>query len=110
MSTNHNGAKLDRPEIAQIVISSLEDVLAMSDSAPSEPVVLGEETRLIGRRGVLDSMGLVSLIIDVEQRLEEEHDLVLILADERAMSQERSPFRSVGAFADYIWQLVEEQG
>ena len=57
---------------------------------------------------VLDSMGLVTLIVDVEQRLEEEYDEVVVLADERAMSQKRSPFLSVGSLADYICQLVEE--
>ena len=54
-------------------------------------------------------MGLVTLIVDVEQRLEEQYDVVVVLADERAMSQERSPFRSVSSLADYISQLVEEQ-
>jgi acyl carrier protein len=100
---------LDRSAFVQIVISSLQDVMDLSDREAPAPAELDEEVRLIGRKGVLDSMGLVNLIVDVEQRLEEEHDVVVVLADERAMSQKNSPFRSVGTLADYICQLVEEQ-
>ena len=102
---------VSRPEIVEIVTSSLEDVLAMADGdSPGDGAVedIGEDTRLLGRKGVLDSMGLVTLIVDVEQRLEEEYDVVVVLADERAMSQKRSPFRSVGSLTDYICQLAEE--
>jgi acyl carrier protein len=92
-----------------LVLSSLEDVLSMVDDGRPNPAQLGDDTRLIGRKGVLDSMGLVTLIVDVEQRLEEEHDIVVVIADERAMSQKHSPFRSVGSLADYILQLAEEE-
>jgi hypothetical protein len=54
-------------------------------------------------------MGLVTLIVEVEQRLEADFDLVVVLADDRAMSQTRSPFLSVGALADYVMQLAAEQ-
>jgi acyl carrier protein len=109
MSEQQPVTNLGRPQITETILSGLEDALAMSDGDTPAPAELGEETRLIGRKGVLDSMGLVTLIVDVEQRLEEQYDVVVVLADERAMSQERSPFRSVSSLADYISQLVEEQ-
>jgi acyl carrier protein len=70
---------------------------------------LGGEIRLIGHEAVLDSMGLVNLIVELEQRLEEEYDMIVVLADERAMSQKNSPFRSVQTLADYIYKVAEEQ-
>jgi acyl carrier protein len=108
MNNCRNPTELSRSQIAGLILSSLDDVLAMGNDDRSNPAQLGDDTRLIGRKGVLDSMGLVTLIVDVEQRLEEEHDIVVVLADERAMSQKHSPFRSVGSLADYICQLVEE--
>jgi acyl carrier protein len=108
MNNCRNPTELSRSQIAGLILSSLEDVQAMGDDNRPDPTQLGDDTRLIGRKGVLDSMGLVTLIVDVEQRLEEEYDLVVVLADERAMSQKHSPFRSVGSLADYICQLVEE--
>jgi acyl carrier protein len=107
MNNYRNGTALNRLEIAQMIIVSLQDVLAMDNSNRANPEMISEETRLIGREAVLDSMGLVNLIVEVEQRLEEEYDVTIVLADERAMSQKNSPFRSVQSLADYICQLVE---
>jgi acyl carrier protein len=108
MNNCQNPTELSRSQIAGLILSSLDDVLAMGNDDRPDPTQLGDDTRLIGRKGVLDSMGLVTLIVDVEQRLEEEYDLVVVLADERAMSQKHSPFRSVGSLADYVCRLVEE--
>jgi len=57
---------------------------------------------------VLDSLGLVRLIMDVEQRLQVERDITVTLVDERAMSQKHSPFRSVQTLVDYVCMLVKE--
>ena len=88
---------------------SAQDVMAMNGMNPQETNI-GEETRLIGHEAILDSLGLVSLVVEVEQHLADDLEVTLILADERAMSQKRSPFRSIGALADYVCDLVTEQG
>lgn len=62
---------------------------------------LAEDTVLFGKDGALDSMGLVTLIIAVEQAIEDRFDTSIGLADEKAMSQAKSPYRSVGSLADY---------
>ena len=62
---------------------------------------LREESVLFGKEGVLDSMGLVTLVIAVEQAVEDKFDTHVGLADEKAMSQTRSPYRSVATLADY---------
>ncbi|GAP08613.1 hypothetical protein ATHL_03518 [Anaerolinea thermolimosa] len=101
---------IERAGIIELITTSAQDVLQMRDGAGEQLPVLGEETRLIGQGAILDSLGLVSLIVEVEQRLSDELGINLILADERAMSQKRSPFRSIGALADYICDLIAEQG
>lgn len=101
---------IQRQNVVDLIITSAQDVQMMNSGAETDAAQLTEETRLIGQGAILDSLGLVSLIVEVEQRLADELDLTLILADERAMSQKRSPFRSVGSLADYICELVAEQG
>lgn len=108
MHNSSNGAGLNRSEIAQMIITSLQEVLAMDNNGSSNLQIFSPATRLLGREAVLDSMGLVNLIVEVEQRLEDIYDLTVVLADERAMSQKNSPFRSVETLADYICQLAEE--
>ena len=109
MDNPSNGAALTRAGIAGIVMSSLEEVLVMANGDAPSRAEITEDTRLIGREAVLDSMGLVNLIVEVEQYLEEEHDITLVLANDRAMSQQRSPFRSVQTLTDYIFREIEEQ-
>jgi acyl carrier protein len=99
-----------RAEVAEMVISCVQDVIAMRNGEAAVASPVGEDTRLIGREAALDSLGLVSVIVEVEQRLEERYRLTLILADERAMSQRHSPFRSVRSLTDYICQRLEEAG
>ena len=63
---------------------------------------------LVGESGSLDSFGLVNLIVAVEQRVNDEFGIALTLADERAMSRSRSPFRTVATLRDYIAALLKE--
>ncbi len=96
-----------REQVVALIVDSLQDLLAMDGTGESDAA--NEETRLLGRSAVVESMGLVTLIVEVEQRLESDFDAVVVLADDRAMSQSRSPFLSVGTLADYICRLLEEQ-
>ena len=66
------------------------------------------DTDLFGRSGKLDSMGLVTLIVTTEQKIEEELGVSITIADERAMSQKNSPFKTIGTLAEYTLLLLEE--
>ena len=57
----------------------------------------------------LDSMGLVRFIVMVEERIEDEMDVSLTLASEKAMSRKRSPFRTLQSLADFIDECLAEQ-
>jgi acyl carrier protein len=67
-----------------------------------------KETKLYGTNGVLDSLALVSFITDLEERVSDEFNKDIVLADEKAMSQRTSPFRSVESLTIYIFKLLEE--
>ena len=64
------------------------------------------QTRLFGKSGVLDSNGLVILIVTIEEKIEDEFGVSLTIADEITLSQEKSPFISVETLADYIALLL----
>lgn len=67
----------------------------------------GENIKLFGNDGVLDSLGLVSFIVLVEEVLEDEFGISIVLADEKAMSRRTSPFSRISYLADYILELIE---
>ena len=95
-----------REGAVRLVSACLLGVLSQKDN--QNIVQVDHATALVGRHAVVDSIGLVELISDLEQTLEQEHGLVLRLADERAFAHEPMPFRSVGTLADYICHLAVE--
>ena len=92
-----------------VLAAVLEAVKEFNEQLDAEhKLELNAETRLLGKSSKLDSFGLVNLIILVEEKLNDKFDRSITLADERAMSQEHSPFRSVQSLADYAFNLLSE--
>jgi acyl carrier protein len=65
-----------------------------------------EQTRLFGDSSDLDSMGLVTLIADLEYDLQQNLGRTVSLVDEKAMSRLTSPFRRVDYLTDYLVELL----
>ena len=86
-------------ELEAQIVEIAEELIAEDDL--DVPGGLTHETRLFGKDGILDSMGLVSLVVAVEQAIEESFGIQIRLADERALSQRRSPYRSIRTLAEY---------
>lgn len=64
------------------------------------------DTVLMGEGAVLDSLGLVTFVVAVEERIETETGRAVRLVNENAMSRGGSPFRTLGTLADYIYELA----
>jgi len=62
---------------------------------------------LYGDGGALDSMALVNLLADLEAGVEDAFGVSITLADERALSAARSPFRSVESLVEAISERLE---
>jgi acyl carrier protein len=77
---------------------------------PDSALVCSEDTVFFGQGGSLDSLGLVSLIMDVEEILNAHWRTALVLADERAVAQRRNPFRDVKSLADHVVSRLMEAG
>jgi acyl carrier protein len=75
---------------------------------PDRQLIKAPETRLLGSESVLDSMHLVNLIVTIEREVEDSFGVALTLADERALSMNASPFRSIQSLADYIGILLTD--
>ena len=101
---------MEKGQTVNIVVSCTREVFSEKKSQNEiSRNSIGESTRLIGRDSIVDSLGLVTLIVALEQKLAEDYGITVTIADERAMSQEKSPFRTVGSLADYVFHLIGEQ-
>jgi acyl carrier protein len=98
----------DRQQIVSLIVDKVAEIdpPALSERAVS----LSDQTVLFGKEGLFDSLGLVALIVDVEQSLADATGVSITLGDDRAMSQSHSPFRTIGALADYARLLIDEHG
>jgi acyl carrier protein len=104
---------MERQQIAELIIQCLEEVLSEMDDPDNpgnpDPAGLSGSTPLLGRKSMLDSLALVTLIVCTEQALNERHGISITIVDERALSMTKSPFRTVDTLADYVWTLVQEK-
>jgi D-alanine--poly(phosphoribitol) ligase subunit 2 len=96
-----------REQIEALVLQAIEITRQQLPPEPQFPATA--ETVLFGQNGIFDSLGLVNLILEIETCLTDEFDITLVLADEKAMSQKRSPFRTAQALTDYIVSLLEPE-
>lgn len=96
-----------KDRVLQVIYSGIDSVNLVSSKdarLTKEP-----ETTLMGETGELDSLGLVNLIVAIEQKLEEEFEVTVNLADGQAMSLKDNPFATVSTLADYIAGLLEQR-
>lgn len=92
-------------DIQRIIFDAIE--MANNAREDDKQIPVSAETKLYGTGGQLDSMGLVSFLVDIEESFQDD-DINISLSDERAMSQSNSPFRNVRSLTDYIASLIKE--
>jgi len=92
----------------QIILRRL-DFLGKELGRPELSAVT-DDTHLIGAQSPLDSIGLVTLIADLEGDILEATGKSVTLADEKAMSLTLSPFRKVGTLVGYVEEKIKEAG
>ena len=79
-----------REKIQEIVFNCTKEFFENSDHELN--TTISDKFRLIGDSSPLDSLGLVSLIVEIEESINDGFDAELVLASEKAMSARTSPF------------------
>ena len=97
---------LDHAAVQDIVLHALETLNDERD--PDDKLVVTPRTRLFGADAELDSLALVSVIVDVEEAVSDASGRTVRLTDDRAMSREVSPFTDVQALTAYVVELLAE--
>lgn len=97
---------IERENIINLLLTTLE--AHFDEINESVDLSVREDIKLFGGDGLLDSIGLVSYVVEVEEKLEDEYDISVVLADEKAMSRRTSPFARISYLADYILEVINE--
>jgi hypothetical protein len=97
---------VNKEKVLEIILRALRSL--SEELSDGEKFEIGPSTPLFGPNATLDSLALVSVIVDVEGEVSTALGRSISLTDDRAMSQEISPFDDVQTLLNYIMILVDE--
>lgn len=96
-----------RPEQVETLIR--DAIAIMNEELPeSERIDAKPSTVLFGFGAEIDSLSLVSLVVNIESMLSDQYNLDIALADEEAAARSVLPFSTVQAAQEYIIERANE--
>lgn len=98
---------MDVTQITESLLRAVDEVnqgLPPNKKVPREPNAV-----LFGTKAEVDSLVLINLVILAERNIESDFGRTISLADERALLEEKSPFRSISSMATYVAKLLKEE-
>ena len=98
---------MELEKVVKIVINQVEQL--RDTFTEEQKFEVNKDTKLFGNNSNIDSLSLVSIIVDLEMLFSEEYGFDLSLTDDRAMTREISPFISITSLADYIVEIINNQ-
>jgi len=103
-ATTRNGGVTEEA-VREVVLQAMR--LANLAREEGSRLEVAADAPVFGADSPLDSLGLVALLLDIEDGLRA-IGCDVVLGDERAMSQRRSPFRNVPSLVAYITGAARE--
>ncbi|EMI19613.1 hypothetical protein RMSM_03459 [Rhodopirellula maiorica SM1] len=92
-------------KITEIFAAVFQD---LNDERPEEQQLeFDASTPLVGSRSSLDSIEMVTLLVNLETSLSESFGRPIRLSDEKAMSETRSPFKNIATLVAFATKVVE---
>jgi acyl carrier protein len=94
-------------DLTEIVLQIEKSLQELNQQLPPEAQIeVSPDAILLGSDGRLDSLGLVNLILLIEERMADELGAVISLTDENTLSQPEAVFRDVQTLARHILALT----
>ena len=97
---------LDHAAVLKIIFGALENLNAELDD--DAKVAISADTPLFGTNAAIDSLALVSVLVDVETAVSDALGRSVSLTDDKAISQAVSPFTDPTTLAAYITTLAAQ--
>lgn len=91
-------------KIKEIVIKCVEETIKEWDIGIS--CSIDEFFPIFSKNSNFSSMNIVSLIVNIEDEIENIFGKKIILANDRAFSLENSPFKNINSITEYINKIL----
>ncbi len=89
-----------KEQITQIIFQAIDVI--NRDLSEGEQIEKSVNTALMGQSATLDSLGIVNLIIFIQEEIQKKFGKTITLAHEDALSSATGPFNNVQSLVDYI--------
>ncbi|BBY36627.1 hypothetical protein MMAN_07610 [Mycobacterium mantenii] len=90
--------------VESIIFQALQTL--NKERAPDEQIDIGPDTPLFGPDALLNSLELVSVMVDIETLSADEFSQPVSLTDDKAMERDPVPFVSVSTLTAYMLELL----
>ena len=91
--------QLTKGEISAAIIEAVASVRPDIGAASAQTILLGSGA-------ILDSVGFITLLVELEQKLANSVDLSASFMNQETVDEAGHPFRTVGSLTDHIERLL----
>jgi len=95
---------MDIKQIYEVIYKAIDEV-NQQETDNNNAIIKEPKSSLYEGGNGLDSVGLVNLLFSIEDILASEYNINISLSDEKAVSREKSPFKTIETLATYINEL-----
>ncbi len=93
-------------KVIQVVMEAIDE---LNEQLPKEEKIeKSGDTVLLGSKGNLDSLRLISLVTTVEQKIEQKFGINAALLESIDILENDNPFKTVETLADYVASILEK--
>jgi hypothetical protein len=95
-----------KDEVESVIFTALKSL--NKERGADEQIDVGPGTALFGPDALLNSLELVSVMVDIETLSADEFGRPVSLTDDKAMARDPVPFVNVSTLTGYILELLAE--
>ena len=95
-----------KEDITKIVYDAIDEI---NSELINKRIEKSLNSAIYGTKDLLDSFELVNFIVSIEEKVEEHLSKILDLTDDKAISQDYTPFADVKTLVDFIATRINEK-
>ena len=98
---------MNKEKILQIIYKSIDQL--NEQHSEDNRVEKHLDTPLIGKGSSIDSLGFVTLIVSIEDYIEEQCNHSMTLMSDHSDQEATSPLRTVSTLSDHIYNAIKDK-
>ncbi|NCB38755.1 MAG: hypothetical protein EOM80_08295 [Erysipelotrichia bacterium] len=94
-------------KITELILESLKELNQLLP--PDQQLPLSPETKLFGSEGLLDSLGLINLVVILEERIYNEFNVEVTISGDLSTLQQDNTFKNIQTLSEHITRTMQNK-